>query len=371
MDTERYPLSGATPGNTRELTVLRFGPRGGRPRAYLQAALHADEPPGLLVMYHLRRLLAEAEAAGRLLGEVLLVPAANPIGLSQRLWGQTLGRFSLADGVNFNRGFLELATPAARLLEGQLGADAGDNTARVREALLAVLRESVALSEVEQLKQRLLELAIDSDVVLDLHCDNDAVLHLYTHAGLAEEAGPLARLLGARVVLLAEVSGDEPFDEACSRPWFELRRRFPDAVIPAGCFSATVELRGETDVDHASAEADAQALLDFLQWRGLLSGAPRPLPPAAGEATPLAGSEPLVAPISGVVVYHRQPGDTLQAGETVAEVIDPVSGEARLVLAGISGLLYARLAQRFVGAGQRLAKVAGRQPTRQGKLLSP
>ncbi len=61
-----------------------------------------------------------------------------------------------------------------------------------------------------------------SDVMLDLHCDQDAVLHMYTHTRLWPHMRDLALELQAHCTLLAEVSGDEPIDEVCSSPWAAL-----------------------------------------------------------------------------------------------------------------------------------------------------
>src|SRR3546814_11564034 len=63
---ERIPLPVSSPGTARTLTALRFGRPGARPKAYLQAALHADEPPGMLILHHLARLLATADDRGGL-----------------------------------------------------------------------------------------------------------------------------------------------------------------------------------------------------------------------------------------------------------------------------------------------------------------
>ena len=65
----------------------------------IQAALHADEVPALLVAQALRTQLTALEAQGAVLGEVVLVPYANPIGLAQQLLGQHEGRFDLRDGL--------------------------------------------------------------------------------------------------------------------------------------------------------------------------------------------------------------------------------------------------------------------------------
>ena len=82
------------------------------------------------------------------------------------------------------------------------------------------------------MKKTLLGLGQEADLVLDLHCDSEAVVHLYTHTRSAEEFAPLSALIGAHAYLLADVSGDEPFDEACSRPWAELADRFSGSSDP-------------------------------------------------------------------------------------------------------------------------------------------
>ena len=50
---ERIVLPSMSPGTERSIDVLRFGVQGARPKAYLQASLHADEIPAMLVLNHL------------------------------------------------------------------------------------------------------------------------------------------------------------------------------------------------------------------------------------------------------------------------------------------------------------------------------
>jgi predicted deacylase len=123
MKTEIHRLRCSPPGTIHELRVLRFGTPGARPKATIQAALHADETPALLVAQALRDLLQQLEDSGALLGEVVLVPAANPVGLGQHLLGRHEGRFDLRDGINFNRGHANLADRAQLLLQGRLGSE--------------------------------------------------------------------------------------------------------------------------------------------------------------------------------------------------------------------------------------------------------
>ncbi|MBS1221081.1 MAG: succinylglutamate desuccinylase/aspartoacylase family protein, partial [Proteobacteria bacterium] len=53
--TSSIELPSPAPGTEQTLRVHRYGAPGARPKAYFQAALHADEIPGLLVAQHLLR----------------------------------------------------------------------------------------------------------------------------------------------------------------------------------------------------------------------------------------------------------------------------------------------------------------------------
>jgi predicted deacylase len=371
MRTDTIALMSPAPGTRHELVVHRFGRSGARPLVYIQAGLHADELPGPLALQVLRSRLAELEARGMVTGEVILVPLANPVGLAQRVLGSAIGRFDLADGGNFNRGFPALADEAARYLESRLGRDADANVAAVRAALVEAVSRRDAMAPADDLKRTLLSLALPADMVIDVHCDSEAVVHLYTMPDSVAAFAPLAALAGAQAVLTAEESGDDPFDEACSAPWRRLAARFDGVPLPLSCDACTLELRGERDVSDDLAEADAAALLDALVLRGAVTG-PRPVVPAAAcRATPLAGSEPVVAPHAGIVVFRRQPGDVVSPGDVIADLVDPVDGARTPLASRTAGVLYARASARFAHPGRRLAKIAGAEPRRSGKLLSP
>lgn len=377
MLTRHHPLRGASLGSQRQITSFHFGPGKAAPgdapprKVYIQASLHADELPGMLVAHHLRQRLSAIEAQGRLRAEVVLVPVANPIGLGQTVLRRNEGRFELASGQNFNRHYPSLAPLVTPLIEGRLGADEAGNTALVRSAMREVIAAQPAVDELSHQRLTLLGLAVDAEVVLDLHCDSEALPHLYTGTPLWPQAEPLARLLGTDVQLLALESGDNPFDEACSQAWWQLAEQFSGRhPIAMACLSVTVELRGEYDVSHELAAQDADALINFLTHRGLVDGPAPVLPPLRQPATPLAGTEVLKAPASGVVVYRRALGEWLQPGDVVADVVDPLSGEQHPVATTIHGLLFTREAQRYTTAGRPLVKVAGAAVVRDGKLSS-
>ena len=371
MQLESLELLSNAPGTRHAIQVLRFGTPGAAPKAYIQGALHADEVPAILVTLQLQHRLTELDKQGRLCGEVVLVPFANPMGLSQQLMGQHQGRFDLRDGHNFNRAFPDLSQAAVRAVQATLGNDAGHNTTLIRAALRAAASDLVPGNSTEDLRKQLLRLAIDADIVLDLHCDTDAVMHLYAlteHRATAEQLGAS---LGAQAVLLANDSGGWPFDEACSRPWQLLKQHFPTQPINLACFAATVELRGEADTSHVLAQRDADGLINFLRQRGVV--APDGVQAAAPlcDATPLAASEPITAPHAGVVVFHRGSGEQVAAGDAIADLVDPASGAVTTLRCASAGVLYARCGSRWAHPGKRLAKIAGTTLSRAGNLLSP
>jgi uncharacterized protein len=145
------------------------------------------------------------------------------------------------------------------------------NVEVIRQQLGAAIREYPAVKEENIMKKVLFELAYDSDIVLDLHCDSDAVVHMYTHDRLWPALSDLAAEIQSECQLLAPAAGGNPFDEACSCPWADLADKFPSYPIPMACEAVTVELRGESDVSFlhyhngmAAATASIMFLISFL-----------------------------------------------------------------------------------------------------------
>ncbi|MFM2036303.1 MAG: hypothetical protein RL459_1568, partial [Pseudomonadota bacterium] len=239
-----HPLLSSSIGSQRVLTSLHFGQIGARPKVYIQASLHAEELPGMLVAHHLRSLLQAEEDAGRLSGEVVLVPVANPIGLAQRVDHKPMGRFELGSSENFNRHYPALAQAIWPKVQASLEQDASANRDLIRAAVQDFLATWVPDTELQSLRKTLLTLSADADRVLDLHCDCEAVIHLYSEDVCWADIEPLARLLQCRAVLLAHNSGGAAFDESLSGLWWQLaelaRADGLDVPIPQACASTTV-----------------------------------------------------------------------------------------------------------------------------------
>ncbi len=364
---ETIELVTPSPGTNRFLKVHRYGNPGARPKAYFQAALHSDEYPGLLVANHLIGLLDEAEANDSIKGEIVVVPVANPVGLGQQLLGQHVGRNEFSSGGNFNRSWPDLSDQVFARVKGKLGANENKNVSIIRQALAEETAAIEVQTELDGLRKTLIGLSITADMVFDMHCDNDALMHLYSSARHRDLAVELAADIGAPVMLLEMDPGGSPFDEANSGVWWKLKEKAgEDTPIPAACFATTVEFRGRNDVFDELAAADAVGLFRFLQRRGVIDGDPGPLPQALGEPTPLEGTDVMRAPAAGVLAYHKDLGDWVEAGETVADLIDLMAEDpkqARTPIASkATGLFFARMNEKLVRQGAEICKVAGKEP---------
>ena len=372
MHHRTHDLISPVPGTGRQIHSFHYGPTDGAGKIYIQASLHADELPGMLVAWHLKQRLAELEQAGQLNSEIVLVPVANPVGLEQVLMDVPLGRYELESGQNFNRLFVDLSDEMGTEVAPHLGDDPQHNARLIRVALRRALEAQVPATQLQSQRLILQRLACDADMVLDLHCDFEAVAHLYTTPEAWPKVEPLSRYLGAQASLLATDSGGQSFDECFTLVWWELQQRFNHRFeIPQGSFSVTLELRGQGDVDHHTAATDCQAIIDYLTHHGAIAGEQPPLPELPYPATPLAAVEPVVSAAGGLLVFHVLPGEVVSAGQLIADVIDPISDRITAVRCAQAGVMYARSLRRMATAGMVVAHVAGREAYRNGYLLSP
>jgi predicted deacylase len=374
--TERIALLSPSPGTQRHLLAHRYGRLGARPKAYLQASIHADETPAMLVAHHLMRLLDEAEKRGAITCEIVLVPVANPIGLSQTLNDHLLGRHEASGGGNFNRHWPDLFPTLPGRVAGKLGPDAARNTEVVRAALREVAAELKPNSEFSSLRAALIRLAVDADIVLDMHCDDEALMHLYLIPQHWPEARDLSAEIGSRATLLAEDSGGHSFDETFSTPWVKLANAVSAGTpIPPACLAATIEYRGQAETGDEINRPDAEGLFRFLQRRGLIAGEAGPLPQPRCEATRFDATEVLRSPVAGIVCYRQSVGAKVVKGDVVAEILNPLAddpAQARHPLhAGTDGLLLTRRQHKMVRPGDSVGKIVGTEPlaSRQGYLL--
>eukprot|EP01132_Coremiostelium_polycephalum_P023378 gene23378-27827_t len=150
MKLKSHPLLQATQGTHRHVDSEHYGAMGASRKIYIQAALHADETPALLVAAHLRRQLVELENANRL--------------NAQYIMGAPSGRFELGSGRNYNRGFPVPYQAIADKIEHLLGQDIDANRQLIRQAWGECLLDAAPLDEFQSLQRTLMLLAHDADI---------------------------------------------------------------------------------------------------------------------------------------------------------------------------------------------------------------
>lgn len=333
-------IAGDTPGIEWRLPVLRFaGKDAGAPRTYMQAALHAGELPGVAALHFFIPMLEEAERNGDLLGDVTIVPKANPIGAAQYLYGELQGRFEQGGRVNFNRDF-----PLLPLSER------------------ATLTENPSAHlATDQLKRHLLAMAVEADLMLDLHCDDESVIYAYLHQDYWPAATDLAESFGLEAVLLSD-GESSAFEDAVSYAWRndDLGHRKSWAE---GRISLTMEFRGQRDVYPDVARRDAEGIMSFLKRRGVVAGAPSRNEPFTGPVAGLDYVQMVNAPAGGAVLFEKDIGEKVKAGDRLAVLVTTPGDPSRdvIVTAPCDGDIVTRVMHRVVRATDNLMKIASRE----------
>ena len=295
---------------------------GDGPAVYIQGTLHSHEMPGMVAIDRLIPLLETAENDQRLAGSVTLVPHANPIGLTQAVFGETLGRFDLNSRINFNRSF---PTEAAIKLTGRPAA--------------------------ERLKATLLTLAAEADVVLDLHCDDEGPVYLYVAERHLDEGRRVAQAMQATVILTDPSDDPISFDLAVGIRW-AAERRAGDAR-----FAATIELRGMMDGTPAFADQDAKGLYRYLVDIGTVIDEL----PAISPGEPISGdvdaAQLIPTPVPGALLYDVEIGDWVTEGQRLAVVLSGTGTVHHEIRSPFEGLVMTRRDRRFVRRGGDIIKV--------------
>lgn len=367
-------LAGDAPGQSTMLYWYTAGPADAETKVYMQAALHADEQPGTMALHHLLPMLRDADAAGTLKARFVVYPSVNPLGLATRVLRRHIGRYDLDTGVNFNRRWPDLYPIVAESLAGQLTDDGKANLRTIRNAVGAWLDLQQPATAAQRLRLHILKSAYDADIVLDLHCDDESLKHIFTSPELMPGLQDLADRMRVAATLTAEDSGGGSFDEVLPSLYRQAQRANPGFPIPMGAEAATLEYRGQADTYDTIGAEDAQGLFDFFVGRGLVDASALPATPAPGP-TPFEATEVLRADRPGLLAYRVGLGDRVNKGDVVADIIAMDGPEAFLartpLRAGTDGLVLSRASAKYVVVGSSVAKIVGTDilPTRAGGYL--
>jgi predicted deacylase len=360
------PLKGDTPGAVTEFTYYVIGPKDAPEKVHLQAALHADEHPGTMVLHHLLPMLRQADEQGLLRARFTVMPLVNPLGMATFSLRRHIGRYDANSGINFNRRWPDLFQAVRQQLNGRLGEDERFNVNLIRKAVAHWIDAQVPRNASEQLRLLVLKEAHDAEFVFDLHCDDDSLIHIFTSPELMPELQDLADWMGAAATLTASDSGGGSFDEVLPQLYRKVALANPGKPVPMASATATLEYRGPADVfDHFGAD-DARRLWGFLCERNLIDANPGERPAPASRATPFEATEILRVERPGLVAYRVELGEQVSKGQPVADLIALDGPEAFMartpILAGTDGFVLARAMTKYAPRGASIMKIVGTAP---------
>ncbi len=302
-------------GDNLSISYFDFpGTKKGAPTAYLQAAMHGSEVQGSLVLLKLREYLKKNPP----LGDIRFVPFANPVGLNEKQGEYNQGRFDTSTGINWNRAYF---LPNKEIDWASLLAHRDDvpklkslYRAQLRKNLLGRSKESLAYAESLAIQLQLL--SIDYDHVLDLHCANQSVRHIYVPSFAKEDARFFTNS-PFQILMTNEFGG--AFDEVSFVPWWILAERCNQEPLVQ---AFTIELGNQETISTKDAAADLESILNYLRHRGVIRGKAKATRPTQCEQEKYYCQ---YAPIGGLAEFVAPLGKKLAKGALVANIYHPAS----------------------------------------------
>ena len=303
------------------------------PSVYIQANIHGAEVQGNAVIYQLLERLNQE----RPLGNITLVPYANPIGSNLKMGEYTYGRFDPTTGNNWNRAYYY----DMHFLPGFIKKHRASDTSTIRREFKSQLISQVKqrlenstynISLPEKIALQLQIMAHQADIVLDLHTGPSSSKHLY----VPEYSRDSARYFDIPHHLLIPNEFAGALDEACFCPWWELS----NALINSGRddfsledhFEAfTVELGSHEQINLDDALDDAKSLLSYLSHKNVFSGDNYRPKEMDRHACYLKDYKTFYLPEGGLVEYVAQLGMPLEKGEVIARVLNLRAEKNKLV----------------------------------------
>lgn len=363
FERKRFALIGEAPGTATEFVWYAIGPADAPEKVHLQAALHADEHPGTMLLHHLLPMLRQADELGRLRARFTVMPVANPLAKQTFSFDRHIGRYDARTGVNFNRRWPDLFALIRTQLAGRLNEDEHFNVALIRKAVAQWIDSQQPRNAAEQLRLLILREAHDAEFVLDLHCDSDSLPYIYTSPELMPELQDLADWMGAAATLTAADSGGGSFDEVLPQLYRKVAQANPGKPVPMASATATLEYRGQYDVFDTLGADDARRLWGFLCGRNLIDADPGTKPGRAPGGTPFEATEIVRVDRPGLVAYRVDLGERVSRGQPIADLIaldGPDAFMARQpIVAGTDGFILSRVLDKYVTRGAAIAKIVG------------
>ena len=312
-------------GASLTVPVYRLKGQGHGPSVYIQANMHGAEVQGNAVIYQLLELLR----GKNLNGDITLVPYANPVGCNHKNGEYTLGRFDPITGVNWNRMYHFSPEAIAPFAKQHIDAEDAEVAQAFKQLMLDQIEQKLehnifGITTGQRIAYQLQRLAHQADLVLDLHTGPISSKHLYC----PEYAQASASYFDIPHTILIPNAFDGALDEATFCPWWTLQQAFADQGrdinLNQGVFnkeSFTVELGSQEQIDLDVAYQDAQSILSYLNYKGVISSTLFMPQLMTRYACYLKDYKAFYSPMGGMVDYLAPFGQPLPAGEPLARIL--------------------------------------------------
>jgi hypothetical protein len=339
---DELPIRTLASGHQLTIPIHVFEGDTSGPKVYIQANIHGPEIAGIGALHELIKRLHKQSVNGTL----VIVPNANPVGLNSKVNGMQTGYADLNETVvgNFNRIYQMPVVDTApedpdpdeprKVAVDQFAEQHKDDDL---PALIRAYRTAIgeALDEMwatwgqtgmrhgQKLALTLQRLSYDADYLIDLHTAGNAIYHMYTF----ESCLPSVRYFDLPYTVQLDESFSGVLDEAFLQPWTKLHAALAEAgrELAFADFQKeafTPELGSADTLLRDNMTRDAERLINYLRYRGVLDGDPQQ---PNGEFIYCTQGDYLryQSPSGGVLLWHKQPGDRVEAGETLVTILRP------------------------------------------------
>jgi predicted deacylase len=349
-------ISIRTTASNGEVFLQRYffkGKRTDAPKVYLQSSVHGAELQGNAVIFHLLEFFKKNPPVG----DVTLVPCANPLGMDRKTGEYTDGRFDATTGENWNRAYYSpvIEKESQRVDEHQLCLEKLKPALSAAEFKTQMVRaiqrkQKTSLRFAQRLALTLQEMAAQADIVLDLHNANISVPHLYSADSTLKDA----LYFGIPFVIAIPPQFAGALDEAILHPWSLFQNWKNEKNLRAQSY--TLELGNQEEISLAAGLAQAQGILQFLMHQGVVRG--KPAKPKSAAVVALQNYRTVYAPQGGLYEFPHPLGKVAKKGAVIASCLnfDSLGGKIETVLAGKDFLPVLRYSSSAIHEGDELMK---------------
>lgn len=369
MTRETIPMRVTASGAQQSIHVFRFTGEPGK-NVYIQANIHGPEIAGIGAAHDLIRILRQQKTIH---GSITVIPSVNPVGLDTKFGTYQVGYADPNETVvgNFNRIYQLLVSDkaagekvgledfVASHLDSDLETITRDFKAALRQAVIAFQqsREKYGLRHGVKLACTIQEMAIEADCLIDLHTASVAQYHHFTF----KECLAAARYFGIRHIVQLDETFSGVLDEAFLQPWLRLQQAYAKAgrEIDFTDFDKeafTLEFGDADSINRSDMQTDAERIVNYLRAKGVLEGEAID-PEGAFYICHTDDYKRYYAPTGGLILWNKQVGEEVQAGEVIAAILQAYQETEVPVVAVESGVMNNISKSQVVHEGMTLCSV--------------